>query len=78
MIIQQKCREMRGTARAPSVRHRATCGPISPYSGRDCVKSLRSSYKGVYPQTAARRVYRVTHLGCPTCLFISQNLIIGF
>ena len=27
------------------------CGPISPYSGRDCVKSLRSSYTGLYPQT---------------------------
>jgi len=25
--------------------------PISPYSGRDCVKSLRSSYAGLYPQT---------------------------
>ena len=25
-------------------------GPISPYSGRDCVKSLRSSYTGLYPQ----------------------------
>ena len=29
---------------------RSTCGPISPYSGRDCVKSLRSSYTGLYPQ----------------------------
>ena len=42
-----------------------TCGPISPYIGRDCVKSLRStytgrdcvksprsSYTGVYPQTS--------------------------
>ena len=28
-----------------------TCGPIAPYSGRDCVKSLRSSYTGLYPQT---------------------------
>jgi hypothetical protein len=26
-------------------------GPISLYSGRDCVKSPRSSYTGVYPQT---------------------------
>ena len=25
--------------------------PISPHSGRDCVKSLRSSYTGLYPQT---------------------------
>ena len=25
-----------------------TCGPLSPYSGRDCVKSLRSSYTGLY------------------------------
>ena len=25
--------------------------PLSPYSGRDCVKSLRSSYTGLYPQT---------------------------
>ena len=24
---------------------------ISPYSGRDCVKSLRSSYTGLYPQS---------------------------
>ena len=31
---------------------RSTCGPIYPYSGRDCVKSLRSSYTGLYPQTA--------------------------
>ena len=29
---------------------RMTCGPISPYSGRGCVKSLRSSYTGWYPQ----------------------------
>ena len=28
------------------------CGPISPYSGRDCVKSLRSSYTGLYPRSA--------------------------
>ena len=28
-----------------------TCGLISPYSGRDCVKSLRSSYMGLYPQS---------------------------
>jgi len=27
------------------------CGPVYPYSGRDCVKSLRSSYTGSYPQT---------------------------
>ena len=27
-----------------------TCRPISPYSGRDCVKSHRSSYTGLYPQ----------------------------
>ena len=26
-------------------------GPISPHSGRDCVKSLRSSYSGLYPQS---------------------------
>ena len=31
---------------------RSTCGPISPHSGLDCVKSLRSSYTGLYPQTA--------------------------
>ena len=30
---------------------RSTCGPISPYSGRDCVKSLQSSYTGLYPQS---------------------------
>ena len=28
----------------------STCVPISPYSGRDCVKSLRSSYAELYPQ----------------------------
>ena len=28
-----------------------TCGPISPHSGRDCVKSLRSSCTGLYPQS---------------------------
>ena len=28
-----------------------TCGRISPYSGRDCVKLLRSSYMGLYPHT---------------------------
>jgi hypothetical protein len=30
-----------------------TCGLVSPYSGRDCVKSLRSSYMGLYPQRLA-------------------------
>jgi len=34
--------------------YRSTCGPISPYSGRDCVKSLRSSYTGLYPQRGGR------------------------
>ena len=29
------------------------CGPVSPYSGLDCVKSLWSSYTGLYPQTEA-------------------------
>ena len=29
---------------------RSTCGPICPYSGRDYVKSLRSSYAGLYPK----------------------------
>ena len=29
---------------------RAPLGPISPDSGRDCVKSPRSSYTGLYPQ----------------------------
>ena len=29
---------------------RSTCGPISPYSGRDCVKSLRASFTWLYPQ----------------------------
>jgi len=28
-----------------------TCGRISPYSGRDCVKSLQSSCMGLYPQS---------------------------
>ena len=28
-----------------------TCGRISPFSGRDYVKSLRSSYMGLYPQS---------------------------
>ena len=30
---------------------RSTCGPSSPCSGRDCVKSIRSSYTGFDPQT---------------------------
>jgi len=34
--------------------------PISPYSGRGCVKSLRSSYTGLYPQT--RAPFRQIHL----------------
>jgi len=34
---------------------RSTCGPLSPYSGRDCVKSHRSSYTGLYPQNLMRR-----------------------
>ena len=29
---------------------RETCGPISPFSGRDCVKSLRSSYTELHLQ----------------------------
>ena len=29
--------------------------PIPPYSERDCVKSLRSSYTGLYPQSGAER-----------------------
>jgi len=33
---------------------RPTCGPISPNSRRDCVKSLRSSYTGLYPQIRCR------------------------
>ena len=28
-----------------------TCGSVSPYSGRDCVKSLQSSYPGLLPQS---------------------------
>ena len=28
----------------------STCGPVSPYSGRDNVKSLKPSYTGLYPQ----------------------------
>jgi len=33
---------------------RSTCGSTSPYSGRDCVKSLRSTYTGVCPQSMGR------------------------
>ena len=34
-----------------------TCGRISPGSGRDCAKSLRSCYTGLYPQRGwGRRV----------------------
>ena len=29
--------------------YRRRCGPISPHSRRDCVKSRRSSYTGLYP-----------------------------
>ena len=43
-------------ALAPSARltpgGNCTCGLISPDSGRDCVKSLPSSYTGMYSQTA--------------------------
>ena len=35
---------------------RSTFGPISPDSGRDCEKSLRSSYTGLYPQSHHPRV----------------------
>ena len=31
-----------------------TCGPIFPYSLRDCVKSPRSSYTGFYSQSPCR------------------------
>ena len=34
--------------------YHCTCGLISLYSGRVCVKSLRSSYMGLYPQTLQR------------------------
>ena len=42
---------------------RSTCGPISPYIGRDCVKSLRSSYTGSYLQSlrTAEATGHVTH-----------------
>ena len=48
----------RGERNAGSVRFwrkgvRRTCGPMAPHSGRDCVKSLRSSYTGSYPQSGA-------------------------
>ena len=36
-----------------------TCGPISSYSARDCVKSLRLSYTGLHPQTPPRTRTRV-------------------
>ena len=32
----------------------STCGPISAYSGRDCVKSLWSSCTRLYPQIGCR------------------------
>ena len=38
----------------------STCGTVSPHGRRDCVKSLRSSYTGLYTQTfravAVRRI----------------------
>ena len=34
---------------------RSTCGPFSPYCGRGCEKSLRSSYTGLYPQNVVRQ-----------------------
>ena len=34
-----------------------TCGSISPYSGRDCVKSLRSSLHGVVSPEVLRTTY---------------------
>jgi len=39
---------MQGRPR-PSWRNHQTV--LSPHSGRDCVKSLRSSYTGLYPQS---------------------------
>jgi len=41
-----------------------TCGHISPYSGRECVKLLRSSYTGLYPQSycaPCRPLFRAFH-----------------
>ena len=38
-------------ADAAAARVRSTGGPISPYSGRECVKLIRSSYTGLYPQS---------------------------
>ena len=49
------CRDNRLRARVgdPPTPERVSLGiqPISPYSGRDCVKSLRSSYTGLYHQS---------------------------
>ena len=33
---------------------RSTCGPASPFGGRDCIKSLRSSYTELYSQSSVR------------------------
>ena len=46
-------RESKASLRRTGIR--STCGPKSPYSGRDCVKSLRSSYTGLYPPSPTPR-----------------------
>ena len=53
--------------------HRHTCGPISPYSGRDCVKSLRSSYTGLYGRGTARAE---DAQGTPTQSHISPSILV--
>ena len=48
----------------------STCGPISPCSGRKCLKSLRSSYTGLYPRTPrfSGIGLRVEELGFTCCV----------
>jgi len=58
---------------------RVTLVTISPDSGRDCVKSIRSFYAGFYAQNARRtdgRSVSRSHL-CPG-LFVLTNLVTRF
>ena len=47
-----------------------TCGLVSPDSGRACVKSLRSSYMGLYRTTSARWLQRLPN----TCFTNTQQV----
>jgi hypothetical protein len=50
LILKPKTRNTKPETRNPETGSSGDTTRISPYSGRDCVKSLRSSYAGLYPQ----------------------------